>query len=165
MSDTTAEAAATEAEATTEQTGQEGETKATETVDYWKSRSRENERKAKENAAAAKELAEIKESQKSEAEKASDRVTKAEAEVATIPAKVAEALRTHLVSLHGIDAEDAELFLTATEPELLLKQVDRLVGQSGKSRKQNRVPREGSNQTPAEDGMRAFTRQLFQGGE
>lgn len=113
----------------------------------------------------AKRLAEIEESQKSEAEKTADRITKAEAEVASIPAKVAEALKTHLVALHSFDAEDAELFLTATEPELLLKQVTRLLGQSDKRQRKNHVAREGANPTaePTSD-MREFTRQLFGGG-
>lgn len=49
------------------------------------------------------------------------------------------------MALHEIDAEDAELFLTADEPELLLKQVTRLLGQTDKQRKSNYVPREGTN--------------------
>lgn len=119
----------------------------------------------KELKAKAARLDEIEEATKSEAEKAADRISKAEAEAASVPAKVADALRTHLVALHGIDADDAELFLTATEPELLLKQVARLVGQSDKRQKKNVVPREGTNQT-ANTGseMRDFTRQLFGAG-
>lgn len=157
MSDTAAEATATEADGI-EQT--EGETKPSETLDYWRTRSRDNERKAKENAAAAKELADIKESQKSEAEKATDRIAKAEAEVATIPAKVAGALREHLVSLHSIPADQAELYLTAADPELLLKQVAGLVDMG--KRKSNRVPREGqSTKTAADDQMAEFTAGLF----
>lgn len=120
------------------------------------------EKRAKENSAAAKRLAEIEESQKSEAQKAADKVAAAEAEVASVPAKVSEALKSHLVALHGIDDEDAELFLTATEPELLLKQVDRLVGSSVK-RKKNHVPREGESQQPANTEEAAFVRELFGG--
>jgi hypothetical protein len=74
-------------------------------------------------------------------------LAKADAEVATVPAKVCEALKAHLIAIHEIAPEDAELFLTATDPETLLKQADRLVGQSGK--RKNHVPREGRNSTTA----------------
>ncbi len=100
---------------------------------------------AKDNADAAKRLGEIQDAQKSETEKTADRIAKADAEVAGIPAKVSAALREHLVALHEIDQDDAELFLTGTDPELLLKQVTRLLGQSDK-RKGNHVPREGATQ-------------------
>ena len=52
------------------------EPKPTETVDFWKQKAREQEKRAKENAAAAKRLAEVEESQKSEAERLADRATK-----------------------------------------------------------------------------------------
>jgi hypothetical protein len=110
----------------------------------------------------AAKLAEIEESQKSESEKAADRVTKAEAEVATVPSKVADALKTHLVALHKIDAEDAELFLTATEPDLLLKQITRLLDQADKRKNKNHVPAEGNNPNAGNTSdMRDFTRQVF----
>lgn len=117
---------------------------------------------AKENADAAKRLSEIEDAQKSEAEKASERIAKAEAEVASVPAKVADALREHLVALHDIDKDDAELFLTATEPELLLKQITRLVGQSDKRKKSHVVPGEGKTPTvhSGDADRRAFVRQL-----
>ena len=59
--------------------------------------------------------------------------------------------------LNGTD--DAELFLTASDPDLLLKQVSRLVETKGAGRKQNTVPREGTNPRPADDkdaAARAF---------
>lgn len=147
------EAAATETEA---------EQKPTETVDFWKQKAREQEKRAKDNAVAAKRLSELEESQKSEAEKVADRIAKAEAEVASVPAKVADALKAHLVELHQIDADDAELFLTATEPDLLLKQVSRLVGQQDKRKPKNYVPREGGNPSATETSdMREFARNLF----
>ena len=118
-------------------------------------------RELKELRAAKARLDEIEESQKTEAEKVADRLSKADAEVAAIPARVSEALKAHLVALHGIDQEDAELFLTATDPDQLLKQVERLVAQSGK-RTSNVVPREGRTPPaePASD-MREFARGLF----
>ena len=139
--------------------------KPTETVEFWKQKAREQEKRAKDNASAAKRLAEIEDAQKSETQRAADKVAAAEAEIATIPAKVADALRGHLVALHKIDSADAELFLTATDPDLLLKQVERLVAQADKSKKRNHVPREGNNPEPGENSMHAFARQLFHGGE
>jgi hypothetical protein len=117
---------------------------------------------AKANADAAKRLAEIEDSQKTETEKAAERIAKAEAEVAAVPTKVAAALRDHLIILHEIDQDDAELFLTANEPDLLLKQVTRLVGQSDKRKKNgNVVVREGATPTPSgSDDKRTFLRTL-----
>lgn len=155
MSETeTTAAPETETEDSTEQ-------KPTETVDFWKQKAREQEKRAKDNAAAAKRLADLEDAQKSESQKASDRIAQAEAEVASVPAKVAEGLRAHLVELHKIDKDDAELFLTASEPELLLKQVTRLLDQSGRRRK-NYVAREGDNpKAETTSDMREFTRNLF----
>ncbi|MCC9182574.1 hypothetical protein [Mycolicibacterium mageritense] len=141
-----------------------GDKKPAETVEFWKGKAREQEKRAKDNAAAAKKLAELEEANKSDAEKAADRVAKAEAEVASLPAKVADALKTHLVALHKISDEDAELLLTATDPETLLKQVDRLLGQSDKRRKNTNYVADqgnGDKKSESDSDMREFTRQLF----
>lgn len=151
-------------------TTEQNEQQAEDSVDDLKAKlakyqdiAKTQEKRAKENSAAAKRLAEIEESQKSEAQKAADKVAAAEAEVASVPAKVSEALKSHLVALHGIDDEDAELFLTANDPELLLKQVARLVDGKGASRKKNHVPREGESQQPSDSEEAAFVRELFGG--
>ena len=159
MSEQTAEATATETEAKPN----EQEQKPTETVDFWKQKAREQEKRAKDNADAAKRLAEIEDAQKSESEKVAERISKAEAEVASVPTKVADALREHLVALHEIDQDDAELFLTANEPELLLKQVTRLLGQSDKRKKTHVVRGEGKTQTSSSDPKRAFLQGLTGG--
>jgi len=125
----------------------------------------------KELKAAAVELAAIKESQKSAEQVAADRLAAADAEVAKIPAKVSESLRDYLVALHKIPAEDAELFLTASDPEVLLKQVERLVARGAEdvaaSKKHgNFVAREGTTPPkPSDDPMREFTQRLFAPGE
>jgi hypothetical protein len=143
----------------TEQVPEDVEPKPTETVEFWKQKAREHEKRTKDNFAAVKRLAELEEAQKSEAEKIADRLAKADSEVAGIPSKVCEALKAHLIAIHEIADEDAELFLTATDPETLLKQADRLVGQSGK--RKNIVPREGRtpNQSLA-DPTRDFLRSI-----
>jgi len=140
--------------ATGSQDNGDGDPKPTETVDFWKDKARKQEDRAKANAEAAKQLPIV-----------SERLAVAEAEAATVPAKVAEALKTHLVARHEINAEDAELFLTATDPELMLKQIDRLLAQSqsGKRRKNtNYVPDQGNADNAEKTShMREFARQLF----
>ena len=116
--------------------------------------------------ADAAELATIKDAQKSTEQKAADRQSAADAQIATIPAKVSEALRVHLVALHKIPAEDAELFLTASDPEVLLKQVERLVARGAEdvaaSKKHgNFVAREGSTSHSADSDELQTTRELF----
>jgi len=114
--------------------------------------------------AKAARLDEIEQANKSEIEKANDRAAKAEAEAAKVPTLVAGQLREHLVKLHEIDSEDAELFLTATDPELLLKQVDRLLARGSQRKKQgNVVPREGTPTTPGNSDERQLARSLFAG--
>lgn len=119
----------------------------------------------------AAELETLKAANLSEIDREKSRADKAEAEVTTIPTKVADALRVHLVKLHEISDEDSELFLTATDPDLLLKQVDRLMkrdsdSEADRKKKGNHVPREGANTpTPGDDPMREFARGLFKPGE
>lgn len=140
----------------------DGNQKPTETVEFWKAKSRDWEKQSKANAAAAAKLAKLEDEQKSETQKAADAKAAADAAVAGVPSKVAEGLRDHLVKLHKISDEDAELFLTASDPELLLKQVARLVGGSSDKPKRNSAPREGRTpQRPSEDPMRSAVRELF----
>ncbi len=132
-------------------------------------REREKFADYKDVKAKASKLDEIEQSNKSEIDKAMDRVTKAEAEVAQVPAKVAEGLREHLISLHKIPADDAELFLTATDPAVLLKQVDRLIARGveaadARRKTGNHVPREGHSPKTAVSDEASFAKSLFSGG-
>ncbi|RIT65142.1 hypothetical protein [Mycobacteroides abscessus] len=115
-----------------------------------------NKIEIKELKAKAARLDEIEEAQKTQAQKDADRITKAEAEAATVPSRVANALKEHLVTFHKIDAEDAELFLTGDNPELLLKQVARFLEQTDKKSKSNRVPSEGTNGRVKPSSMQEF---------
>ena len=86
----------------------------------------------------------------------------------TRPEEDAVAFKAHLIALHEIDVEDAELFLTATDPELLLKQVERLLAQSGtREDKRHIVSNEGhhTRNTETQGGMREFARNLFRNNE
>lgn len=114
--------------------------------------------------AKAARLTEIEQANLSEAEKAAQRIAAAEAEVAQVPAKVADALRESLIAL-GVVPEDRKVLLTASDPETLLAQVKAIQGLDADRKKTgNRVPREGHSPTPgADDPMREFARGLFGG--
>lgn len=114
--------------------------------------------------AQAAEFAKLQEATKSETEKTAERIAAADAAVAKVPQLVAEQLRAALIDLHSISDEDAELFLTASDPALLRRQADRLVAQRATAKKQgNHVPREGAqtNATPSDE--RETARSLFGG--
>src|SRR5690606_9525720 len=110
-----------------------------------------------EKAAQADELAK-------QLDEVKQRAEKAEAELASIPQKVAEQLRKYIVTIHGISDEDAELFLAADDPETLLRQAFRFVEQT--QRPSNFVPRAGANPRPPitpEDEIRRTLEALFPG--
>lgn len=108
----------------TQETPQEPEPKPkpTETVDFWKQKAREQEKRAKENAEKALRFDEIEAASLSEQEKArklakdaEDRAAKAETEV----------MRWKIAARHGISDSDAELFLTGSDEETLTRQAER----------------------------------------
>lgn len=137
-------------------------------------------RDARAGAEAIKKLAELEDAQKSEVDRAMDRVTKAEAEVAKVPSLVAQSLKAHLVALHDINDEDAELFLTASDPDVLIKQIGRLTqrqadaeekqraereaAEAESKKRGNHVPREGTPPPNAGNDDLAFARNLFNPG-
>jgi hypothetical protein len=91
-------------------------------ADKWKALARKHEQQAKSNAAAAQELAAIKESQKTEHQKLADKLAAAEKELAGY--RLNE-MRTQAVREAGMDADMAE-FLTATDPDSAAKQAKTL---------------------------------------
>lgn len=107
----------------------------------------------------AKLVDDANEAKKTDAEKIAGLQTQVEG----LPKQVAAGIREHLVELHGIDKDDAELFLTGDTPELLLKQVTRLLDQSGGGgKRKNHVPREGtplsrSKPNATSEFIRSFT--------
>lgn len=155
MSDTTAEAPATDAADTTAQSEQ----KPTETVDFWKAKAREQEKRAKENADAAKRLAEIEDAQKSESQKASERIAALEAQAAQAQR---DALRFKVAARFGIADEDADLFLTGADEDTITRQAERLAQRSDEQKKNgNFVPREGATSPSVEGDDREVIRSLF----
>lgn len=99
------------------------ETPPAETVDFWKAKAREQEKRAKANADAATKLAALEESQKTETQRLADAKTAAETDAASARA---EALRWRIAAKHGISDDDADTFLTGTDEETLTKQAERL---------------------------------------
>ena len=117
----------------------------------------------KELKAKAARLDEIEQANKSELEKATERISAAEQ---ARDGAVAESLRLRVAAKHGIGSEDADLFLTGSDEETLKKQAERLIARDGDRKKNNNhVPREGTN--PATTGAgdeREFVRELFGSG-
>lgn len=113
--------------------------------------------------AKAAKYDEAEEATKTEVQKAADRATAAERERDEARA---EMLRFRIASQHGItDADDIDLFLTATDEETLTKQAKRLADRETDRKKRGNVsPREGTTPPNAEpDAKRAFLRTLTGG--
>lgn len=110
----------------------------------------------------AKLVDDAEEAKKTDAQKIADLQGKVDA----LPTAVASALREHLVELHSIEQDDADLFLTGTTPELMLKQVKGLLEKSGGTgpKRGNHVRREGTPQQRSEgtDATREFVRTITQ---
>ena len=154
MSEQTAEATATEAPAE-----QSEQPKPTDTVDFWKQKAREQEKRAKENADAAKRLAEIEEASKTESQKAADRL--AAAEKAAEEAR-AEALRFRIATEFKLSEDDAATLEHVGTEDGMRQVAERLAARADtQQRNGNHVPREGNNPKPGEDETRAFARGLF----
>jgi hypothetical protein len=138
--DTTAAETATETAEEPEATP-----KPTETVEFWKQKAREQEKKAKENAAARLELDELRKSQLSAEEKLAAEL----GEVAKRAAHAeAEALRWRIAAKHGISDEDAELFLTGSDEDTLVRQAERFKELAVKPSKGTHVPGVGNQPNP-----------------
>lgn len=101
---------------------------------------------AKANADAAKKLADIEDSQKSEVQKLNEQFEAARADAADARA---ELLRYRIASQHGItDADDIALFLTGSDEETLSKQAERLIARvedASKPRSPRPDPNQGRN--------------------
>jgi len=137
----------TTAETATETVEPEATPKPTETVDFWKQKAREQEKKAKENVAARMELDELKKANLSHEEKLAAEL----GEVAQRAARAeAEAMRWRIAAKHGISDEDAELFLTGSDEDTLARQAERFKELAVKPSKGTVVPGVGNQpNTPA----------------
>lgn len=129
------------------------EPKPTDTVEFWKNKAREQEKRAKDNSAAATELATLKAAQQTAEERlASERdAAKREADEAR-----AETLRYKVATKFNISADDAETFLTGTDEDTLTKQAERLATLAKSADSTSPAPRpdlsQGSRSAPAQSG-------------
>ena len=122
-------------------------TKPTETVEFWKQKAREQEKKAKENVAARVELDTLKAAQLTNEERITAELTKA---VAERDQALAELLRWKVASRFGLTDEDVDLFLTGMDEDTLTKQAERLAERTPPTNGGLYVPQEGRNpSTPA----------------
>lgn len=126
-------------ETVTEETEQ---TKPTETVEFWKQKAREQEKRAKDNAAAAKRLAEIEQAQKSDAEKSADAIAAAKADAETARA---ELLRFKIAAEYGLPAEDVEALEEVSSEEGMRRIAERLRAREDEAAKP-RSPKPDPNQ-------------------
>lgn len=148
-----AETADTEAEPT--------KPKPTETVDFWKQKAREQEKRAKDNAEAAKRLTELEEAQKTEAQRLTER---ADAEFARAQAAEAKLLRYEVAAEVGVPAKALKL-LTGTsreEIEASAKDVLELIGDAGKPRAPKPDPNQGRTTSEASSPANEFASILRQ---
>ena len=116
MTQETGEVTATEADANVDEAAPTAEApKPTETVDFWKSKAREQEKRAKANADAAAKLAEIEEAQKTEAQKTAERLADAERR-----AQAAErnAMRLQVIAETQLDPDLHEFVFGDSEDEM-----------------------------------------------
>lgn len=129
------------------------EPKPTETVEFWKQKARENEKRAKDNSSAATELAAMKAAQQTAEERLSSErdAAKREADEAR-----AETLRYKVATKFNISADDAETFLTGTDEDTLTKQAERLATLAKSADSTSPAPRpdlsQGSRSAPAQSG-------------
>lgn len=89
--------------------------------------------------------------------------------IADLEKRTATAERAALVSRaqakHGISDADAELYLTATDPDALERQAAGLAARSDGKRKTNPVPNEGKTPKTSDDPERTAVRNLFGKGD
>ena len=114
---------------------------------------------AKANAEAAKRLAELEESQKTEAQKQAEKIAELERQ---IEGATVQAVRARMAAKYQIDPEDADLFLTGSDEETVEAQAKRLSERVSASKKNPPpVSKEGAvtNAAGSED-EREFLRQL-----
>lgn len=162
MSETTAETTATETTATTATTADSATTetpKPTETVEFWKQKARDQEKRAKDNADAARRLAEIEESKKTDDQKAADRLKAIEDRAAAAERR---AVRFELAAEFGLTPDDAKVLEHVESEDGMREIAQRLATKAAQEKKQgNRVPGEGTTPTAKAGDEREFVRNLF----
>ena len=168
MSTTTPDAPAQNPPAGDADATEDQQPKPTETVDFWKQKAREQEKRAKENAAAAKRLQELEDAQKTAEQKAADQLT-----AATRRAEEAEKRSTALAvaTEHRLGADDAQLLAGMADEDSMRSLAKRLADaadkaaadEDAKRRRGPSVPSQGKDTgpDPKADADREYARRLF----
>lgn len=134
-------------------------------VEKWKSLARKHEQASKTNETAATELQRLKDSQKSEADRAAERAAQAETRLAELESRV---LRRDIALEHKLSSDDAAMLDAITDETAMRNLAKRLSGaaEGDRKKKPNVVSREGTTTSqPGEDPMRALVRDLFDRGD
>jgi hypothetical protein len=128
--------------AETASTETEQQPKPSETVEFWKTKAREQEKRAKDNAAAATRLAELEEAQKTQAQKDADRLA---TETSRAEAAEAALLRYEVATETGVPANAMKFLTGSTREEIQAsaKDVLELIGDAGKPRTPRPDPNQG----------------------
>lgn len=127
----------------------------------WVAEAKKWEQRAKENKTAADELAQIKEANKTEAQKQADRLAEAERRAADAENT---ALRYKIAAQFKLSDEDAQALEHVASEDGMRMVAERLAGVEADRRKNgNRVPREGTTSTSVDSDERQAARLLFGG--
>jgi hypothetical protein len=145
------------------QEGEQGEqtpkTFDAEYVDKLRKEAAKYRTEAKANAEAAKRLQDLEESQKSEQQKAEDRITALEREIAE--SRLA-ASRAQIATQFKLSEKQAAALKYAPSEEAAREIAEGLAAESEERKKNgNHVPREGETPKPGADEGREFVRGLF----
>lgn len=127
-------------------------------IETWKGHARTWEDRAKANKNAADQIKAIEDANKTELEKAQERVASLEAE---LNSSKEQALRSNIIAEFSLDPEDAEVLLTASDEDGLRAQAERLAAKSASKTPKvtlNNSDLEGHSQPNAKE---SFARQLF----
>lgn len=96
-------------------------------IETWKGHARTWENRAKENKSAADRIKEIEDANKSELEKAQERLAELERE---LNSSKEQTLRSNIIAEFSLDPEDAAVLLTASDEEGLRAQAERLAAKA-----------------------------------
>lgn len=133
--------------------GKDGdEPKPSETLDYWKKRSRENERRAKANAKDAEELQKLRDAQKTEEQKQQDAQLKQQQETENLRLENLRLRAAGTFSVTGADPEGVEYadLISGTDEDSVnqsAQAIGRLVA-AARERDELKQQLEGKNGTP-----------------
>lgn len=128
MSTQPTEATVTEPQETTGTTTEQPseQPKPTETVEFWREKAREQEKRAKSNADAAKRLAEIEDAQKTEAQKSAEALTK---ETQRADAAERRSLALEIAVEHKLGTDDVGILSALPDEDSMRTLATRLAGQ------------------------------------